>query len=143
VSDGQGLPLAVAISPGQSHESKHFEETMNAVRIPRPQGRPRTRPKRVAADKAYSNRRIRTWCWDHRIAAVIPRKSNETGRHGAKRPFDRETYRRRNVVERCIALLRECRRIATRFEKLARSYLAMLKLAMIDRYFRMNFSNTA
>ena len=63
--------------------------------------------------------------------------------HGAKRPFDREAYRRRNVVERCIGWLKECRRIATRFEKLAVSYLAMLKLAMIARYFRIAFSNTA
>ena len=137
------MPLAVAISPGQGHDSKYFETTMNAVRLPQPRGRPRTRPKRVAADKAYSSRRIRTWCWDHNISAVIPRKSTEVGRHGAKRSFDRRSYRRRNVVERCIGWLKESRRIATRFEKLAVSYLAMLKLAMIARYFRVIFSNTA
>ena len=51
-------------------------------------------------------------------------------------------HRRRNVVERCIAWIKECRRIATPFDDLALRYLAMLKLAVIDRYFRMAFSNT-
>lgn len=116
---------------------------MDAVRIPQPRGRPRRRPRRLAADKGYSHRHIRKWCWDHNIGAVIPRRSDQTGRHGAKRPFDREAYRRRNVVERCIGWLKEFRRIATRYEKLAASYLSMLKLAMIARYFRVAFSNTA
>lgn len=44
--------------------------------------------------------------------------------------------------KRCIGWLKECRRIATRYEKMAVSYLAMLKLAMIDRYLRVAISNT-
>jgi len=63
---------------------------------------------------------------------VIPTKSNEKPRPG----FDKEAYRRRNVVERCIGWLKECRRIMTRFEKLAVNFVAMFKLAMIRRYFR-------
>ena len=51
--------------------------------------------------------------------------------------FDREIYRRRNVVERCTGCLKECRRVATRYDKLAVSYLAMLRLACIQQYFRM------
>ncbi len=51
--------------------------------------------------------------------------------------FDREAYRRRDVVERCVGWLRESRRLATRHEKLAGNYLAMVKLAMIQRCFRL------
>jgi transposase len=47
--------------------------------------------------------------------------------------FDKETYRRRNVVERCISWLKENRRLATRFEKLAVNFLGMVKMAMIRR----------
>jgi len=53
--------------------------------------------------------------------------------------FDREAYRRRNVVERCVGWLKEWRRIATRFEKLALNFLAMLKLAIIEQYLRYEF----
>ena len=47
--------------------------------------------------------------------------------------FDKATYRRRNVVERCIGWLKESRRLATRFEKLAENFLAMVKLAILER----------
>ena len=50
--------------------------------------------------------------------------------------FDKRAYRRRSVIECCIGWLKECRRIGTRFEKLAVSFLAMIKLALIGRYLR-------
>ena len=52
-------------------------------------------------------------------------------------------YRRRSVVEQCIGWLKECRRVCTRYEKLARNFLAMLKLAIIQRYLKLGFSNSA
>ncbi len=52
------------------------------------------------------------------------------------------SYRKRNVIERCVGWMKEFRRIATRFEKLALNYLGMLKLAMIERCFRA-LSNSA
>ena len=45
--------------------------------------------------------------------------------------FDKETYRQRNVVERCVGWLKENRQLATRHAKLAQNYLATVKLAMI------------
>jgi len=105
---------------------------MNTVRIPQPIGAPRRRPGAVAADKAYACRRIRDWLKDHRIKDVIPTKSNQEPNPA----FDKEAYRRRNVVERCIGALKECRRVATRFEKLAVNFAAMVKLAMMRLYFR-------
>jgi len=132
ISDGEGLPIAVQLSPGQCHESTRFEETMDAVRIRQPVGPPRRRPDAVAGDKAYGCQRVRDWLKRRRIEDVIPTKSNQE-----RNPrFDRDAYKRRNVIERCIGWLKEFRRILTRFEKLAVNYLAMLKLAMIRRCFR-------
>lgn len=132
MTDGKGLPLAVEVSPGQRHESTCFEDTMNAVRIPQPVGRPRQRPEAVAGDKAYGCQRIRDWLEVRRIKDVIPTKSNEE----SNPRFDKDAYRRRNVVERCIGWIKECRRVMTRYEKLAVNYLAMLKLAMIRQCFK-------
>lgn len=51
--------------------------------------------------------------------------------------FDRATYRRRNIIERAVGWLKENRRLATRYEKLAVNFLAMVKLAMIQRCLRL------
>jgi transposase len=72
-----------------------------------------------------------------RFTAVIPEKYKPHGRKpGRPLVLDAETYRRRNVIERSISWLKQARRIATRYEKLAVNFLAMLKLAMIQRYLR-------
>ena len=125
VCDGQGRPLGVLLTPGQRHESVVFEAVLDTVRVPQ-KGRPaRRRPQRVAGDMAYNNQRIRGWLRARRIGAVIPRPKNQR-----RRRFDRERYRGRNVVERLIGWLKERRRLATRFEKLAVNFLAMIKIAM-------------
>ena len=112
------------------------------MRIPQLQGRPRTRPQAVAGDKGYSYPRLRQWLRRHAIQAVIPRRSNQHPEDGRVR-FDRTRYRRRSSVEQCIGWLKECRRVATRFEKLAVNFLAMIHLAIIQRYLRVLFSDTA
>lgn len=90
-------------------------------------GRPRRRPKCVVGDKGYSSRKVRQYCRRHGIQPVIPTKANER-----RQPrFDRELYRKRNRVERCINRLKQYRRVATRYEKLAVNYLAMVTIAAI------------
>ena len=132
------------VTAGQAHESKSFDTVMNAVRIPQRVGPPRQRPQRLAGDKGYSYPWIRAWLRDHKIQAVIPERSDQLERH-ATHPlaFDHEAYRKRNVIERCVGWLKELRRVATRYEKLAVNYLAMLKLAMIERYLRIELPDTA
>ncbi|GIW97155.1 MAG: hypothetical protein KatS3mg111_0488 [Pirellulaceae bacterium] len=143
VVDGDGLPVSVHVTPGQAHESTAFEETVDAVRVRQPIGRPRTRPFRLAGDKGYDIPRIRRWLQKHNTATVIPEKRKPHGRKRGRPPkFDSEAYRRRNVVERCIGWLKHARRIATRFEKTAVNFLAMLKVAMIQRYFKIYFRDT-
>ena len=90
-------------------------------------GRPRLRPKRVAGDKGYSYPSVRAYLRKRGIGAVIPTRSDQRRRPG----FDKEAYRERNLVERAIGRLKQFRRLATRYEKLADSYLAMLTIGAI------------
>jgi transposase len=143
IVDGKGLPLQVEMTPGQRQDSTCFEVLARKVRIIRSHGRPRWRPKRMAGGKAYSCRRIRAWLRAHAIRGVIPQKDNERRSHrGRPLKFDRDAYRQRNVVERCVGWMKENRRIATRYEKLAIHYLAMVKLAMLQRYLKPSIGNT-
>ena len=93
-------------------------------------------PASLAGDKGYSYPRIRQWLADRSIRDVIAHRSDQRV-EGDEDHFDRTLYRCRNVVERCVGWLKECRRVSTRFEKLAVNFLAMLKLAVIERDLRM------
>ncbi len=85
------------------------------------------RPDRVAGDKGYSSPTVRRHLKERKIGAVIPTKADE-----APDPaFDRAAYRERNAVERLINRLKQWRRIATRYEKRAANYLAMVTVAAI------------
>lgn len=143
VSDSHGLPLAVEITAGQAQECKHFDAVLGAIRIPRGVGRPRQRPGALAGDKGYSYTHVRQWLRKKGIRAVIPQRKDQRRRHrGRPLKFCPEEYRRRNVVERAVGWLKERRRIATRYEKLALRFRAMLHLAMIECCLR-RFANTA
>ena len=93
-------------------------------------------PTTPAGDKGYSYGRIRGFLDDRGIDAVIPRRKDQRT-PGDDEDFDRETYRRRCVVECCIGWLKECRAVATRFEKLATNYLGIIQLALIRHYLRL------
>ena len=97
----------------------------------RPRGRdgpvPRRRPRRLAGDKGYTGRKIRGYLRRRGIGAVIPRLRTEP-RRGVR--FDRAAYRERNRVERLINRLEQFRRVATRYEKRAVNYAAMLAISL-------------
>ena len=120
------------MTAGQRHDSTQFEAVLDAVAVRRPSGHLRRRPRRVLADRGYDANRIRSWLRSKGIGAVIPSKRSRKRRY----PLDRAAYRERNVVERTLGHLKEHRRIATRHEKLATSYRAMVQLAMLERYLR-------
>lgn len=122
VTDARGIPLALALTPGQAHESKSLETLLQEVPLQR-----RKRPEALAGDKAYSSAKIRQLLQQRNILDVIPRRKDEK-RSGR---FHRAKYRRRNIVERVFGWLKEKRRIATRYEKQALNYLAFLKIAAI------------
>ena len=126
--EGKGKPVAFVLTPGQQHEARVFEELMTLGWVQRNgRGHPRIRPQRVCGDKGYSSRKIRAYLRRRGIRYTIPRKMNER-RTG---PFDKALYRLRNLVERTINRLKQLRRIATRYEKRADNYLAMLHIGSI------------
>ena len=77
-------------------------------------------PKRLLADKAYDADKLRSWLKKRRIKAVIPSTASRTKPY----PLDRAAYKRRNVIERLFCRLKNWRRIATRYDRLAENYLA-------------------
>lgn len=127
--EGTGKPVTFLLTVGQRNESVMFERLMEQGAVKRPrQGRPRLRPSRVVGDKGYTGRRIRTYLHKRGIGAVIPRLAHEP-RRGTR--FDRQAYRQRNRIERLFNRLKQFRRIATRYEKRADNYLALLTIAAI------------
>ena len=118
--------MVVVLIEGQRHEQPVLPTLMERGAVKRRgRGRPRVRPDRVAGDKGYSSPKIRRYLKERRIGAVIPTKADE-----APDPaFDRDAYRERNVVERLINRLKQWRRVATRYEKRAANYAAMLTVA--------------
>ncbi|HUR39255.1 MAG TPA: transposase [Planctomycetota bacterium] len=139
VACGHGTPLGACVSPGQDHESRHLEEALGSVALPYAWTGPRFTPGSLAGDKAYTGERIRGMLEVLGVRPVIAHQVKELQKPWEV-PFDRAAYRRRNVIERVVGYLKECRRVATRYEKLALSYLAMVKLAMIHRCLRLLFS---
>jgi transposase len=127
----------VIVTAGQVHDSTQFEAVMDSVAIQGKVGRPRTRPECLAGDKGYSYPRIRRWLRSKRIKAVVPQRKDQRRQHrGRPLGFDKKAYKRRNIVERVIGWLKECRRIATRFEKLATTFTSMLTIGIIVLYLR-------
>ena len=118
--------MVLLITAGQRHEQVMFEPLMERGAVKRGHGRPRIRPDRVVGDKGYSSKRIRRYLRGRGIGVVIARQKRER-----RVRFDKAAYRKRNVVERLINRLKQFRRIATRYEKRAVNYLAMLTIAAI------------
>jgi transposase len=146
VTDGRGLPLALHLTGGQRQECEGLEPVLQAICIRLPRGRPRQRPEALAGDKAYSFPRLRQWLRARHVRAVIPERQDQRDRRsrrpGRRPEFDRQAYRQRNVIERAVGWLKERRRLATRYEKLAIQYLAMLYVGLVERYLCALFANT-
>jgi putative transposase len=142
--DGRGLPLVLAVTPGQANDSPALPRLLADLRVERlGAGRPRTTPVAVRADKAYSARAHRRTLRARRIQAVIPEPADQIGHRKNKgsrggRPvgYDVEDYKNRNVVERCFNHLKNWRGIATRYDKHALVYRGGVVLAAITLWLR-------
>jgi len=120
VTERTGKPIVVALTAGQRHESPQAIPLLEA-------SLERMWPAAVAGDKGYSSAAIRHWLAAYEIDAVIPYREDELGTQA----YDRELYRERAIIERAINRLKRFRRIATRYDKLASSYLAMVTIACV------------
>jgi transposase len=101
-------------------------------------GRPRWKPDAVIADEASSAAWLLEALRRKGITPIIPSRSDQP----TNPDFDREAYRRRNLVERLVGKLKQFRRVATRYEKLDPHYLAFVQIASVIVWLR-TFGDTA
>lgn len=102
------------LTPGQTHDITQAQPLLEGLAA-----------EYVIADKGYDGDQVLRTIKDQDAEAVIPPKSNRK----VQRPYDKQLYRERNHIERLFARLKQCRRIATRYDKTARNFLAFLHLA--------------
>jgi transposase len=135
--DGTGHPLHFELTAGQTHEAAAFDTVMVGVdaQLLDARDQPIAWPVALAGDKGYRADWIDDYLLDLGITPVIPSKCNQD-RDARPVTFDKDTYRNRNIVERLIGWLKECRRIFSRFEKTAKNFAGMIRLAFIQRFLR-------
>jgi transposase len=135
--DAEGHPLSFHLTPGQTHESTTLDIVLeNADEyLFNVDGEPVPWPIALAGDKGYRADWIDACLMELGISPVIPSKSNE-GREVRPVPFNGESYRRRNIIERLIGWIKENRRVFSRFEKTAKNFGGMIKMAFIRSYLK-------
>lgn len=136
--DSHGHPLHFHVTAGQTHESSVFDTLLLGAdeQLVDSKGEPMAWPLAMAGDKGYRADWIDAYLLELRITPVIPSKENED-RSARPVDFDKQAYRDRNIVERLIGWLKECRRVFSRFEKTAKNFAGMIRMAFIQRYLRL------
>jgi len=127
--DGQGTPLGVHLDSASPAEVKLAEVTLQTVKVAGlGPGRPRTRPKRIVADKAYDSDPLRDRLGKRGIELIAPHRKNR------RRPPTQDgralrRYRRRWTVERTFAWLGNFRRLVVRYDRSLTIYQAFFHIA--------------
>jgi transposase len=116
------IPVVVELGPGQEADVTRMEELVQAS-VDRLEV-----VDEAVADKAYDSDAARGALIDLNICPVIPNKKNRL----EPWPFEVETYKMRNRVERCVNKLKQFRRVATRYDKLAVTFRGFVVLACIQ-----------
>jgi len=119
VVDGQGRPLALALTAGNVADVAHAQEVLAEVEA-----------KTVTADKGYDSDGLRIWLFERGIKPCIPSKSNRED----PLPYRKSTYRKRHLVENFFQRIKTFRRVATRYDKLADTFFGWVLLATIAKF---------
>lgn len=109
--DGLGKPTTIILSPGQDHDVTKAPALLQD-----------SEAGKVVADKAYDSDKLIAQIEAQGATPVIPPREKRT----EARDYDREDYKKRNVVERFINTMKQSRRVATRYEKTARNFLGFV-----------------
>lgn len=135
--DANGFPIQFCVTAGQAHENSSLIDLLESVDdvLCHGNGQPVAWPLALAGDKGYRANWIDEMLVDMDITPVIPSKENQN-RDDRIVAFDKEAYRQRNIIERLIGWLKECRRVLTRYEKTALNYTGFITLAIIQRLLR-------
>ncbi len=118
-----GLPMRTDITPGQTSDYLGFDLIMDD-NLPEPLV--------LLADKGYDADSIRDQMRSRYIQPVIPMRKSRKKRVGVDRPL----YRLRNLVVRCFNKLKNARRVATRYDKTAESFLGFVDITSIRIWLR-------
>jgi transposase len=126
VVDANGLPVRLALTTGEAHDNRLAGKLLSRIKS----------GSMLLADRGYDADWIRALAAARGVWANIPPRCNRT------EPicFSPYLYRARNLVERFFNKIKQCRRVATRYDKLAANYLAFIELASIRLWLRANES---
>ena len=126
VVDTSGLPVRLALTTGEAHDNRLVVTLLSALKS----------GAMLLADRGFDADWIRTFVSEHGAWANIPPKRNRK----EAICFSPYLYKARNLVERFFNKIKQCRRVATRYDKLAANYLAFIQLASIRLWLRVNES---
>ncbi len=115
--------MRTEITPGQTSDYLGFDLVM-ADNLPSPSV--------LLADRGYDADKIRDGMEGRNVLPVIPMRKSRKKRIGV----DRSLYRLRNLVERCFNKLKNARRVATRYDKTAESFLGFIDITSIRLWIR-------
>lgn len=118
---GLGCPVRFALTAGQKGDAPQAEGLIADLPA-----------EVVMADTAYDSDRLREIIAGKTATAVIPNNPSRAQKH----PLDRHLYAQRHLIECCFSKLKQFRRVATRYEKTARNYLAVVTIAAIVLWIR-------
>jgi transposase len=124
VVDTNGLPVQLALTAGEAHDNRLAGSLLSRLKS----------GSMLLADRGYDADWIRALVTKRRARANIPARSNRN----ESICFSPHLYRARNLVERFFNKIKQCRRVATRYDKLAANYLAFVQLASIRLWLRVN-----
>ena len=115
LADAKGRLLSILLTGGQAHDCPPAQRLIRRTKA----------AKKLLADKAYDSAELRQWLTERGTKPVIPNTSNR------KQPFSfsKKTYRQRHLIENAFCRLKDFRRVFTRYDRLARNFLASVCLA--------------
>jgi transposase len=126
-----GTPLGVYVCSAKPSEHHVAEPVLAAIKVPRDgRGRPRSKPRRVIADKGYDSDPLRQRMQRRGIDWIAPYRSNSVlRRYQDKRKLRR--YRKRWKIERSIAWMQNFRRVYVRYDRILTVYLGFVYCACL------------